>query len=363
MSIIYRALNDRDQIYYNNGLDIPSNLVHYYNYRNAESKKVIETIESEYNWYFNNKRQNALDAMANHVRGKKKLSPYISASFDFDYVACEYAVIQAGNYNWDNKRKPIAIIEYDDSKLYSDNEQIRKLANKTDIDDFAVNLCNGKLNELHMKEITENEGSLGYRIGEHGEKIRTDISYADNFSTRAKEVLIYKKLKHEYVKGIIYPVVQDIIYSCNLASNLSVLFNNANVINNIIQNKIKNDDKFRKLYPNLKEGKSLTDILETNYYNKKGNNIEEEYETLKKEKKELLKSLISDINASLNTNWKISRLVDDKIFVSDIKNIHIYKGAQKHDLVLIGDGNDIFKYSHADDSYVAPNGKTIKLKK
>ena len=310
MSMIFRALNDRDQIYYNNGLDIPSNLVHYYNYRNAESKKVIETIESDYNWYFNKERQNSLDAMANHVRGKKPLSPYISASFDFDYVACEYAVIQAGNYNWDNKRKPIAIIEYDDSKLYSDNEQIRKLANKTDIDDFAVNLCNGKLNELHMNEITENEVSVGYYIDENHKSSRTDISYADNFSTRAKEVLIYKKLKHEYVKGIIYPVMQDIIYSCELSSDISFILKHMNTINNIIQNKIKTDDKFRKLYPNLKEGKSLTDILEANYFNKKGNNIEEEYEKLKKEKIEVLKSLISDINASLNTNWKVSRLVD-----------------------------------------------------
>ena len=364
--LLYRAINDNDLKCLRNGESIKCSLINSKLDINSKNKKDQELINSWFNDYFNRVREYALNGMIGHVSGAKfkcNRSPWISTSTNFRYVASEYAVPQAGNYNWDDKRKPVILIDYCDNKIYDDTHKIESLK-KTKIDDFAINLSDNKLKELYDLDIIENEIKLGYYLTKDRKLVKTSIDYTNNFSTAASEVLIYKEIKNDDIKLIIYPLLQDVIYSCDVKLNKEYKFIIENIerINQILNRMIKEEKGFSILYPDICSANSLTDILKENYSDINGDDIETKYILLKKFKKEELEKLVSSINSELGTNWIVKDLVDDRVIACSYSNIKKYTKRQYNDIVLLENNNKVYKYSHTDCAYVSQGEDKIKIK-
>ena len=363
--IIDRAMSDMDMKHYHNGENILCTLLNSYLDINNRSKDEQKDILECCHRYFEQEREQALNGTIGHVNGAKfkcDRSPYISTSPDFDFVVSEYAMPQAGTYNWYNKRKPIAIIDYDDDKIYENIAKICSLK-RTYNEDFAINLNDSRLKKLYDLGIIENETSFGYRITNDRKIIKTTIPGINNFSTAASEILIYKEIKREDIKLIIYPIIQDILYSCNVDINrkLDFIRKNCAKINKTITEMLKNYPDLCILYPSIDSGIPLTDILEERYIIVNGNTIEKKYEKLKEYKRKLLILLVKELNATLKTNWQVTRLVDDKVIACSYNNAKKYSKKQQHDIILIEKDQEVYKYSHEESAYVSKNKQKIKI--
>ena len=351
--ILYRAINDSDYSKYKEGKDIECLLID--SFKNNPEPRIVEY----YNLCINGDMKNALDTIVGHIHGgklKRGTSCWISTTANFDIACTEYAIPQAGNYNYYENRKNIIMMEVDKDKVLSNSNQINHLRNKKGLDDIIIDVRNSKLSEYYNNCIfseSYNSDMPGYNIEKDCSRIInktiTRVTGFSNYATASEEVLIYKKIKSDLVKQIFYPLQQDILYGCNDMS--------ANVDLELLELIVRNLDKkqqilFNVLYPTLVTGNNLTDIIIDNPNKLEGYNIYQKYDNLKELKKQLLQTIVNMVNDKMLTNLKISRLVDDKIGVYDLNNPYNYGGISEKDIILIEQDGMIYKYNHDINKYI-----------
>ena len=370
--ILYRALNEEDMDNYNNDNYIFCSLY------NAKFNKINKRISKNYNIYYNlcllKDRKYALDSIIGHISGKRlsvNISPWVSTSTDFDFVVREYAVPQAGNYNYQRKRKPVLVIDIDDDKVYSDYNKIIKLRDSRNCD-FAIDLRNGLLNEYYDKNAISSEkyniDMPGYNLTADANRellgYKTSVQGFSNYAYASSEVLIYGAIDKKYNKVLIYPLLQDIIYSIGVDINelLPLIINDGYKINFTINNFCKEfDPLFRELYPSNEESVNLTDYLVDNYNCIPGNNIEEKYNYLKEEKKKMLGIIVNKLNLLFNTSYKVTRLIDDSLLVSNYENLNNLSDKQRNDLLLIEKDNSLYSYVNESNEYISNDNKLSNM--
>ena len=367
---LYRALNKDDVNNYNNGEYILCSLY------NAELNKELKrsvNYDAYYNLCLDNKRKFAIDSIVGHIGGKRlgvNISPWVSTSSDFNFVLEEYAIPQSGTYNYQNERKPILVINIDNDKVLNSSEEIKRIR-ETYENDFAIDLRNGLLNDYYKTGAVSSEKynkyMPGYDYDADMDKEMLDkemkVSGFANYSTASSEVLFYGGINKKYQMFIIYPLLQDIIYSLNTDINkmLPFIVENITDIESLLEKLYSALGMFYKiLYPSIYEGINLTDYLIGNYDNIKGNSIEEKYESLKKAKLELLNTIVNEINKKFNSEFKASRVVDDNILVSSYDNLKQIPKSLKHDIILIEKDNKLYKYNSKDHYYINGNDKISK---
>lgn len=347
--ILFRAINKLDLDNYNSNNNIYCSLYNSYNKKTSKNSRYM------YDYYIAcllKERKNALDCMVGHVSGSRlinNVSPWISLTSDIDFAMSEYAIVQAGNYNFSYNRKNIIIVDIPDSKILSSNEDV-KLLRKSLNDDFVIDLRNNNLSRLFNNSILAekyNEDLPGYILADDMNRLygtKTRINTFSNYATGANELLAFKQIRKEYIKNIINPLNQDIIYSTNIKD--------INLINDIIKNDYKlNSEFFSELYPN----NNLTDYLFNNYESVKGNNLVEKYNNLKVKKLKMLKRIIAKINNDLNTTLNVSRLVDDNILVVNYDDIIKLSDRAINDVILIEKNGKIYNYDNDTNSYLSSN--------
>lgn len=362
--LLYRAINDNDKNNLDNNKDIYCSLVNSFlslkRLRTSaktpsekikvkkRSAKVVDYVNTCILGY----KGNALDIILGHVGGqniKAETSPWISVSSDFYFVAEEYSVPQAGKYNYFRKRKPIIMIEIPDDILLKKVDEVKEKRNDRSIKDFCVDLREGNLNTLFNDEAVlaqkYNPNLLGYSPTasidrENGKKTRVDGF--SNYAYDAGEIVMFARIKKDYVKAVLSPELIDILYSCNV---------------NIEENKdfiINNCDSLNKFLISLNEyfiGKNLIDFLKDNYSNIKGNNVEEKYDHLKQVKLQIMAKIVDHINKEYNTDFEATRVLDEEVLVRCYQNIGNLSDKAKNDLILIEKDNHIYVHSFKKKGY------------
>ena len=363
--ILYRALNKDDMRRYYTNDHIFCTLFNATTLDN-NGKKISKNLTKYYNLCLCDKRKYALDSIVGHISGKRlgvNISPWVSTSTNFDFVACEYAVPQSGNYNFQHERKPILVIEYDDDKIYSDSDSIYSLRDTKDYD-FAIDLRNGKLNEYYdngaVSSEKYNKDMPGYDviadINKELNVTKTSVTGFSNYATAANEIILFGAIDKTYNKFLIYPIIQDIMYSCNI--DINYIIKNIDKINEILKDLYP---MYKVLYPNGKNGVNLTDLLVEKYEKLKGETIEEKYVMLKNYKADILSKIVKELNDVLHSNFTVNRLVDDKIIVSSYDNLNMLSEKQRYDLIIIEKDGKLYSYS-CDNSKYSSEEETITRK-
>lgn len=359
--LLFRAINTNDYDNLINNKDIECSLIR------TNDLNLRRSGKTYYNLCIKGKREYALDVAVGHVAGKRLnagLSPWISTTKDFDFVCSEYAVPQAGAFNELDIRKPVIIIEK--NNILSDVEEIKRLRKNIKKEDIIIDVSNGNLNKFYKKAFMSeayNSNMPGYdkkkveRFKHNPDAF--NIKGISNCSFYAKEVLFFKQIKRKDIKGIIYPMLQDILYGCNfdIENNSEFLINNIDkiyiLLNNIenIFNK-ENKDFLKFIYPDYKNGNNLTDYLYNNYKNIDGNNIYIKYDNLKKHKREILKIIITVFNKMFNCNLELNRIIDDELLVLDLENPIRISDKQIYDLLIVQENNKLYKYNPSKKKYM-----------
>ena len=358
--ILYRALNE---------MDIKNLKEHeliyctMYNHR-TQLKNKHKWNKSDINCYNDFKKSfgktgkiaNTLDTIIGHIQGqrlKSNNSPWVSTSTNLDYVITEYAVPQAGNYNTQNMRKPIALIDFDDNLVLDTVEKISSIRNSEEDFKYAIDLRKGKLNE-YVDNSAVNPASTNPELSSYNaaytanrKKNKKHVKGFAGYATTASEVLVNKVIGSDDIALIIPPIVQDIIYGCNYKikdiEECKVL---CNLIKELYYELSKNNPFLQVLYPTYDEGINLTDYLYNYYDNIKGSTIEEKYHTLKREKIMIL----SYISSMLNMNF--TRLVDEKVLALSSSKTDYIKDTRIYDVVLIEKAGSLYRYNHKTNHYV-----------
>ena len=397
--ILFRALNSNDVKAYNDfNLDgiyctLYYNINDFYDYSGLseyklkKNKKNIEKSQKYFNRYY----KDALNSIIGHINSGKLIincSPWISTSSDFRYVADEYAIPQASRYNCEDRRRPIILIDYNNNNIGSTIKQLKN-ANTRAIDEnnlyeFGIDLRNGNLDKFYKAGAIDCEGEKIALplLDENGNFIRNenneimfsdevkDVTGLSNFASSANEVLIYRNIPRKNIKLVLYPFLQDLIYFCNIdiANSYNYIIQNEKVIKNVFE-QFKDVPFFSDMYPSYEEGNSLTDTVIKRKYMLYFDTLEKKYNYLKTVKKIILNRVACCLNDKLNTNFfgvnPSSKIVDDRVYVSDLNNENNYN---PKDIILVEDNNHIYKYDHSVSGYVSvTNGKvleeTIKYKK
>lgn len=343
--ILYRAINIDDINNLKNGNNIYSSIIN--SYLLSKEKEIRKNVYSYYNLCIEGNRQYALDTITGHVSGQRigaKISPWISVTSDFEMASSEYSVPQSGKYNYYKYRKPVILLNIPDDKILSEEKEVFNLRCRNDIDDFAIDLRSNNLNKLFESEVIMaekyNTGMPGYDVVAELNRLlldyKTKVSGFSNFSTATNELLVFSQIKKEYIKAIMSPELVDVLYSCNI--NIEEYYD-------FIKNNYRELNIYLKLLKDEFIGKNLTDYLVSNYNNIDGNNIEEKYQTLKIIKLKILSSIVDSINKKYNTNFKVSRLLDDNILVKCYENISDLSLTSRYDLVLIEKDNKIYEHN------------------
>ena len=115
---------------------------------------------------------------------------------------------------------------------------------------FFHTLDNKSLNELYENKSIYCELENTYDDTSKDPIILVDIK-DDRFFKIKKEEKV--EIKDEEVLLILYPIIKDIIYSCNIAIERSYEFfiKNKDKLNKIIGYMIKEDTLFKKMYPSI----------------------------------------------------------------------------------------------------------------
>lgn len=360
--ILFRALSHYDQQNYEETGEIKCLL-----FKPTTSKTILEKKREYYKLCINGNGEYALDTIVGHVQGGKlqvETSCWISTTSSFDLACSEYAIPQSGNYNNFAKRKNIIKIEVEKTKLLNDNKQIIKLRDTNIPDGIFIDLREGLLNSYYNNSVlseTFNPNMPGYdfikEVNRDIFNITTSVDGFSNYATAAKEVLSYKKIKKELIKSIYVPLQQDILYATSTLINLDLdLLEYA-----FLRLSPKQKEFFKMLYPNITNGSNLTDILFQNYKLIGGTNIYEKYETLKKQKIEILSSLVSIINAKFKKyGLNIKRVVDDKVLVYSFDIPCQLSKSSINDVIIVESLGELYKYNHSDKAYVSEQGKKLK---
>lgn len=343
--ILYRAINIDDINNLKNGNNIYSSIIN--SYLLSQEKEIRKNVYRYYNLCIKGSRQYALDTITGHVSGQRigaKISPWISVTSDFEMASSEYSVPQSGKYNYYKLRKPVILLNIPDDKILSEEKEVFNLRNRNDVDDFVVDLRSNNLSKLFENEAIMaekyNMDMPGYDVVAELNRLlldyKTKVSGFSNFSTATNELLIFSQIKKEYIKAIMSPELVDVLYSCNI--NIEEYYD-------FITNNYRELNIYLKILKDEFIGKNLTDYLVLNYDNIDGNNIEEKYQTLKEIKLKVLSSIVNSINKKYNTNFKVSRLLDDNVLVKRYENISDLSLTSRYDLVLIEKDNKIYEHS------------------
>ena len=90
-------------------------------------------------------------------------------------------------------------------------------------------------------------------------------------------------------------------------------------------------------------------------------NIYEKYETLKKQKIEMLSILTNIINdKSRESKLNIQRVVDNGILVYSLDMPYELSKSSINDVIIIQLAGELYKYNHKDKAYVNEQGKVLK---
>lgn len=335
---LFRGLNERDYNLYCSKSDILCNLSRSIN--DPDLKKIITEIETK-------DLSLSLDRIICHVSGKNiNYSCWISTSSDFNYVLKEYCIPQSGRYNLDSQRKNVIVINSNNEINQSIN---RNSINTSDYIGHYINLSNNNLqkyvNNKFILPLSINEQSYFYK------NIPFYISRVQgisNFATGASEYLFYRSIKHEDIKYIIDPLMQDIIYTytCNLEDNsliekvIDICMMNEHLIKNNINNNYynftnKEIDLINYLYTEIdNKYKNAIDLVVENYNN--NHNIVNNYENIK----DLKRNILSKI-----TNLNNISIIDDSIYVINdelnnkgiLNNNKIINDRNIHDILYVTD--------------------------
>lgn len=349
--LLFRAINYNDLANYNNGNDIYSSLINSFLLSRDNNKEIRKNVYEYFKLCFNLKREYALDTIVGHISGKRleaNISPWISVSQDFNFVASEYSIPQAGKYNFIRERKPILVIDIPNDKILRNKETILKLRNNSDINDFIIDLRDDNLNTLYNSKaiISEkyNKDMPGYDVNSDFNNsyynIETSVNGFSNYATAVKELLVYAGIRRNYIKAILSEELVDILYAIDIDINNSFIIDNYESLNSYLKSL---NDPFI--------GKNLIDYLLNNYNDIKGNNIEEKYNNLKEIKIERIKQIINNINSKYNKDYKVSKLLDSEILVMCYENINNLTQRSKHDLLLIEKDNKIYKHNFSKKGY------------
>ena len=237
--LLFRALSTRDIS--NIDLGIYCSLIHSYSklenskikgneFGTKEYKSLSKSEKNIYDFFWNifrneHKISDSLDTIIGHVGGqtlKSGTSPWISTSTDFYFVAREYSIKQAGNYNTENNRKNIAFILYDN--IYDSVSKIREIKDKVNNFSFAIDLRNDKLGEYYKEgvvgsiETNINLSNLSYKniakiLSKDLLKYHPNLTGFYGYSTNASEIVINRKIESDKIVLIINPLLIDILYS------------------------------------------------------------------------------------------------------------------------------------------------------
>lgn len=359
---LYRAININDLNDLLKGKDIECSLLRNFNNNNNNKSKNVALY---YLLCLLSERKFALDTVVGHIAGRRLkagLSPWISTSKNFAFVCQEYAVPQSGMYNEFNKRKSIIIINK--KNIYDDAIAIKELRESKN-NDITIDLSDGKLNEYYkvsfMSEAYNEEmpnydplKELNYQLNPQ----KYNVKGYSNYAEYAREVLIFKQIKKEDIKFIVYPLLQDIFYGCNVNMDKCNAY--------LEQNKMTMDIFlkslyylftgpsrvfFNYLYPSYTTGNNLTDYLYDNFEKIPGSNIYEKYNYLKAWKKELLKCVIAKFNVHFKSDIKLTKLVDDDLLVYDMNNPIVINKKQVNDVLIIKSGDNLYRYNHINKKY------------
>ena len=186
---------------------------------------------------------------------------------------------------------------------------------------------------------------------------KTSVDGFSNYATASKEVLAYKEIKSELIKSLYVPLQQDILYGSNVILDIDINLLET-VYNQLTQ---KQKEFFKLLYPTITTGANLTDILLQNYKLIEGMNIYEKYETLKKQKIEMLSILTNIINdKSRKSKLNIQRVVDNGILVYSLDMPYELSKSSINDVIIIQLAGELYKYNHKDKAYVNEQGRVLK---
>ena len=359
---LFRALSSYDEENYNTKGEIKSLL-----FKPVTSKKRLEKKQEYYNLCIEGNGEYALDTVVGHVQGRKlqvETSCWISTTSNFGLACSEYAIPQSGNYNHFDNRKNVVRIEVEKSKILSDNEKIKKLRNTNMPDEVFIDLRDGKLNSYYNDSLVSETFNLnmpGYDwIKDFNRRFfgtKTSVDGFSNYATASKEVLAYKEIKSELIKSLYVPLQQDILYGSNVILDIDI-----NLLETVYKQLTQKQKEFFKLlYPTITTGANLTDILLQNYKLIEGMNIYEKYETLKKQKIEMLSILTNIINdKSRESKLNIQRVVDNGILVYSLDMPYELSKSSINDVIIIQLAGELYKYNHKDKAYVNEQGKVLK---
>lgn len=362
--MFFRALNDYDEENYNNNVGIKCLLLKPIS--STLDKERLEKKKEYYKLCIEGNGEYALDTVAGHVQGKKlkvETSCWISTTASFDLVCSEYAIPQSGNYNHFENRKNIIRIEVENSKILNDNEQIKKLRNNIMPDEIFIDLRDGNLNSYYNNSIlseTFNSNMPGYNyvkdVNRNIFDTKTNIKGFSNYATASQEILAYKEIKQELIKSLYVPIQQDILYGISTIVDLNIEWLE------YAYQKLTQEQKdfFKLLYPTITTGSNLTDILLQNYRSIEGLNIYEKYETLKKQKFEILATLIEFNNNIRKSGLNIKRVVDNEILVYSLDMPYKLSNSSIHDVIIVESEGRLYKYNHNEHAYVNEYGKVLK---
>lgn len=361
--INFRAINTEDIKNLENGNNIYSTIINSYNL--SKDQEIRRNVYRYYDLCIKGKRKYALDTITGHVSGSRiraKISSWVSVTPDFEMAAGEYSVPQSGKYNYYKERKPIVLLDIPDEKILSGEKEILKLRSRDDIDDFAIDLRSHNLSNLfnYQAAFAEkyNMDMPGYNVVEEIKRLALDkrprVSTFSNFATVAQEIVVFSQIKREYIKAVMSPELVDILYACNVNIEEYYEF--------ITKNYIDLNTKLKALN-NEYLGKNLIEILVKKYNCIEGTNIEEKYQRLKEIKTRILSSIVKSINEKHNTNFRVSRLLDDKIIVKCYENLGDLSSASKNDLILIEKDNKLYEHNFDEGGfYNEETGELITTK-
>ena len=337
--ILFRALNNDDINNLNKYDHIYSSLFDSYNKSKENNKQIRKNVYNYSNLCFNGKRKYALDTIIGHISGKRigaKISPWVSVSNDFDLVSSEYSIPQSGRYNYARYRKNIAIIDLPDDFIKSNKAELLEIR-ESNLVSLVVDLRNGNLNKFYdcgaVQAEKYNEDMPGYNsVADFNREVsgyKTNVSGFSNFATAVSEMVAFAGISKKFVKTILSPIVVDIVYACNITDyDFIIKYNNE--LKSLISD----------LYP-LYTGNNLVDILYSNYKN--------------------IKPLINKI---YNKDFKVSRLLDNRIIVKSYNDLPGLNSKIKNDLVLIEKDNNVYYNSFDKNGYYNEElNKVITFKK
>ena len=368
--ILYRAINKKDEESLKKYDEIICSYSHTYldyiiKYKNIDEKLFNKRFKSkiaiDYRIYMLYDRKEVLNGILGHINGKKlkgNKSPWISTTTDYRFAITEYAVPQAGVYNTSTERKPIIVIEK--NNIYKEVEKVKELRNSKE-ENFGIDLRNNNLENLFEEDAIEPETTI--------KESNTRVTGLSNFATAANEVLIYKRIPKEDIKLILYPFMQDIIYTCNIDMDKSYEFTKEHEqelkeIYNNLYNQLGNYSKiFKELYPTYEKGNNLTELLIKYYDCLPCDTIENKYEYMKHIKRKILEKAIEEINKKLNQNLKIYELVDEKVLVKNINRIGKKENKVINDIIILEKDGRLYRFNPSTSEYISEEQKTIKKQK